>query len=187
MGLFGKKPKPLDYSSGAGYFPKVEANSYLPETYPNRSHVYLFNMDLAALEQPYNKANFVFSEISKTYEDPTFARQVKPYLDKYSGLFCKKIGIQSASDEETLFRNIMVFGMIMSFLEQRSGLNVPNMIHPSVQYYLYQLADTAWKNNRQSWINYPDFRGRVDQAIRGGYIIFKHSGNIEPDILWSSI
>lgn len=134
MGLFSKK---LDYTSGAGYFPKVAASDYIRLETPNRSVVYGFNIPLAQAEQRYNKAEYVLDELMRMANDSQTREQLDRKAAPYLHAFAEKTGINDV--DMVHFEFVFILGAVFGILEERSGLAVKGMMHPSIGLYMFQL------------------------------------------------
>ena len=186
MGIFSKKPPTLEYTSGQGLLPNVELSEYVEMSLPNRSHVYLYNMDLALREKPFAKDKSFLDSMQKYYQDPELDKEFASLTSDYLEVFMRKANL-STPDETNFFYNMFVNGMILSLVEKKSGLEKVSKIHPSLLYYHYIIADAFLANAKLQFAHVPDFRGRIDQALRGGYVAYKLEGKIAADHLWENI
>jgi hypothetical protein len=184
MGLFSKK---LDYSSGNGVLPRVNAEEYLVLRFPNTSMMRMPNMNLMVKERDQGNLEKAFGASADAFSAPENESVCTEIIEKYLGALRARMAPNLGDAATQILAKLMGIGCGMSIVESKSGLMIAGKTHPSIMNVIFRFTTNMGDDIKNHFREVPVYQQLVETAIEVGYVGSRMRGEPTPEELLKSV
>jgi hypothetical protein len=184
MGLFNKK---LDYSSGNGVLPRVDAKDYSTLRLPNTSMMRVPNMNLMVKERDQGNLEKALGASVDAFSAEENDEVCRVVIEKYLGALIARMAPNLDGEATQLLARIIGLGCGMAIVESKSGLMLAGKSHPSILNVIFRFTTTMDNDFKNQFAGVPVYQQLIETAIEIGYVGTRMNASPEPHEMLASV
>jgi len=184
MGLFNKK---LDYSSGNGVLPRVDAGDYSTLILPNTSLMRVPNMNLMVKERDQGNIEKAFGAAVDAYFASENESACRFTIDKYLTALRSRMAPNLGDEATQLLAKFIGIGCGMAIVESKSGLMISGKSHPSITNVVFRLTMNLGPEQKVLFQGVPVFQQLIETAVHVGYVATRMNNSPSVEEMLASV